>query len=378
MNAKITALIPTYKRPKLLQRAILSVLGQSYTNLKLCIFDNASGKETKDIVTSLSKNDDRVKYHCHQNNIGALANFSFALKSVNTPYFSILSDDDFLAKDFYKDAIHVLENNPNVMFVILNTLRVDENTNLIVDKPSTYKLKIYSGKSGFDEFHSGNIPQTWTGMVFRKELAKLYYEAANKNDIGSDMRFLFHATSLHNFAYLSKVGAFFTVHSDSASATIKSVDLIHLGVQISRYVEIFYDKNVSQDVKDRTIFYIKKLLSIKPNVILSIKNIVQNFLDPKKFRDKKIEENINDYKYAGYSIISSMLNFFYNSKIIKFFFQLLLSRLYKKKLDMNRSKMLKLQNGIYKNHFDYIRESESLFYSNQMKANRISNRKRII
>ncbi len=368
MNPKVTALVPTYRRPKYLKRAILSVLNQSYKDIELSIFDNASGDNTKDIVSSLSENDSRIKYYCHASNIGALANFSYALKTVNTPYFSILSDDDFLAEDFYKDAINVLENNPNVMFVILNTLRVDENTNLIVDKPSTYKLNFYSGKSGFDEFHSGNIPQTWTGMVFRKELAKLYYEASNKYDIGSDMRFLFHATSIHNFAYLSKVGAFFTVHSDSASATIKSVDLVHLGVQISRYLEIFYDKNVSQDVRDRTIFYIKRLLSIKPNVILSIKNIVQNFLDPNKFRDKKIEENINDYKYAGYSMISSMLNFFYNSKIIKFFFQLLFSRLYKKKLDMNRSKMLTLQNGIYKKHFDYIRESESLFYSNQMKV----------
>ena len=47
---------------------MLSVLRQSYSNLQaFYIFDNASGKDTKDIVNNLSKNDDRVKYHCHSN-----------------------------------------------------------------------------------------------------------------------------------------------------------------------------------------------------------------------------------------------------------------------------------------------------------------------
>ena len=189
MNPKVTALVPTYCRPELLRRAMLSVLGQSYSNLQLSIFDNASGKDTQDIVTSLSANDDRVKYHCHSNNIGALENFRHAFKSIDTPYFSILSDDDFLAKDFYKDAISVLDNNPETMFVILNIFMIDENSNLIAHKESTNTLTFYSGREGFDEIHSGKIPQTWTSMVFRKELASIYNEMNDDNDLGSDMRF---------------------------------------------------------------------------------------------------------------------------------------------------------------------------------------------
>ena len=83
-----------------------------------------------------------------QINIGALENFRHAFKSVDTPYFSILSDDDFLAKDFYKDAIDVLDNNPETMFVILNVLRIDENSNLIAHKESTNTLTFYSGRDG--------------------------------------------------------------------------------------------------------------------------------------------------------------------------------------------------------------------------------------
>tara|TARA_B100002019_G_C21274653_1_gene604598 strand:- start:9272 stop:10345 length:1074 start_codon:yes stop_codon:yes gene_type:complete len=356
MNAKITALIPTYKRPELLRRAMLSVLGQSYSNLKLSIFDNASGKDTKDIVTSLSENDDRVKYHCHSNNIGALENFRHAFKSIDTTYFSILSDDDFLAKDFYKDAIDVLENHPETMFVILNTFRIDENSNLIAHKESTNTLTFYSGREGFDEIHSGKIPQTWTSMVFRKELASIYDEMNDDNDLGSDMRFLFRLASRYDYAYLSKPGAFFTEHSSSASSSFKEVNLVHQGIQISRYTEIFYDKKVTQEVRDRTIFYIKSLLTLKPNITWSIKKIIANFIIPSEFANKKIEENIRDLKYAGYKNTSMILNWLAKSKFAKIFIRLLLGRFYKNTIIRKQSKMMSLQNGIYKKHFDYIKE----------------------
>ena len=126
MNNKVTALMVTYRRPEFLRRAIMSVIGQTYSNLQLIIFDDASGDETKNVVKSLSKDDERIKYHCHQNNIGRLSNFRYAFESVDTPYFSILSDDDCLSMNLYEDAVNVLDNNPDVMFVILNTLMIDE------------------------------------------------------------------------------------------------------------------------------------------------------------------------------------------------------------------------------------------------------------
>ena len=111
MNNKVTALIPTYKRPKLLRRAILSVLNQTHSNLQISVFDNASGDTTEKMVSQLKKNDTRIFYHCHSTNIGALQNFKYAFESVNTPYFSVLSDDDVLAPDFYTNAIEILKSH---------------------------------------------------------------------------------------------------------------------------------------------------------------------------------------------------------------------------------------------------------------------------
>ena len=46
----ITTVIPTYRRPELLQRAIRSVLDQSYPHFKICVYDNASNDRTPDVV----------------------------------------------------------------------------------------------------------------------------------------------------------------------------------------------------------------------------------------------------------------------------------------------------------------------------------------
>lgn len=357
MYPRVTALIPTYRRPKFLKRAIMSVLGQTYENLQLCIFDNASGDNTEDIVAKLNENDERIRYHCHSTNIGAFNNWKHIFKNIDTPYFSVLSDDDFLAQDFYESAIKVLDDNPNIGFVIFNTLRVDEDTNLIGNIECSNELNFYNGRKGFDAIHSGNIPLTWTGMMFRKEVAKIYEEMQSDYDPGSDMRFIFRAASRYQYAHLSKVGAFFTVHSGSYSP-IKSIDFVHQGVQISRYIEIFHDKKVSQEIKDRSIFYIKKLLFLKPykQIIHFLVQILQNLIIFDEFKDKKIKENITDLEYVGYAKTSLLLNFVYKSKTVKIFVKLLFGKIYKRKINIKKLEMSSLQSGIYKKYFNNLKE----------------------
>ena len=64
---EVTALIPTFERPKLLRRAITSVLNQSYGNVKVKIFDDASNDETQDVVVKMQQGDKRIIYHRQDN-----------------------------------------------------------------------------------------------------------------------------------------------------------------------------------------------------------------------------------------------------------------------------------------------------------------------
>jgi glycosyltransferase involved in cell wall biosynthesis len=75
MLPKITTIIPTFRRPQLLRRAIRSVLAQNYDRFRVCIYDNASGDETAAVVGQFAREDPRVHYYCHSSNIGAWDNF---------------------------------------------------------------------------------------------------------------------------------------------------------------------------------------------------------------------------------------------------------------------------------------------------------------
>lgn len=155
----ITCILTTRRRPQLLKRAIESVLNQTYPHLQVCVYDNASGDETAQVVSEIAKTDPRVKYFCHTENIGPANNIFYGVKNVNTPFFSHLADDDYLLPNFYADAIPILENNSDLMFFGGTTLmmRDDKVMGTLPPNPSKRKEKIYRPPEGFRQITKGHI-----------------------------------------------------------------------------------------------------------------------------------------------------------------------------------------------------------------------------
>src|SRR5579864_2555665 len=112
----ITTIIPTYRRPAMVRRAIQSVLRQTYPHFALHVYDNASGDETAEVVAELAAQDSRVNYFCHKENIGPVLNFQFGLERISTPYFSVLSDDDVLLPHFYEVVLRGFDQYPEIGF----------------------------------------------------------------------------------------------------------------------------------------------------------------------------------------------------------------------------------------------------------------------
>ena len=81
----ISVIIPTFRRPQLLKRAIDSVLAQTYPHFQICIYDDASKDETCQIIEQYR--DERITYHAHLENIGLNNNYNYGLDRVNTPLF---------------------------------------------------------------------------------------------------------------------------------------------------------------------------------------------------------------------------------------------------------------------------------------------------
>jgi glycosyltransferase involved in cell wall biosynthesis len=130
-SALITTIIPTYRRPQLLQRALSSALKQTFRLSQVCVYDNASGDDTKEVVSEFMKIDSRVRYYCHPVNVGMIANYEFALKQVNTPYFHLLSDDDLIFPWFLEEAMQGMQRFKQAAFTACSTAIMSEKGEII-------------------------------------------------------------------------------------------------------------------------------------------------------------------------------------------------------------------------------------------------------
>ena len=97
-SPKISVMLLTYNRAKLLPRAIKSVLNQTFGDFELVIVNNAATDNTGEIIQGFL-GDNRIVYKKHEKNTGPFGGLNTALDTVTGKYVINLSDDDELLPD---------------------------------------------------------------------------------------------------------------------------------------------------------------------------------------------------------------------------------------------------------------------------------------
>lgn len=109
--AKVTVGMPVYNGGALFEKALLSVLNQSYREIVIFISDNCSGDETQNICEKHAAMDSRIIYHRQSENIGANRNFDFVMHSAKTEFFMYVAADDFISGNYVEDNLSFLLEN---------------------------------------------------------------------------------------------------------------------------------------------------------------------------------------------------------------------------------------------------------------------------
>ena len=217
MSAQITTVIPTYRRPRLLSRAIRSVLSQSYPHLEVHVYDNASGDGTPQVVAELAKRDPRVKYHCHNCNIGMMENFAYGISHVETPFFSILSDDDFLFPDFFATATEALAEHRSATFFFGGLLFFDGGQ-VVAAPVETWNIEGRVDSPTIFRALSTGAWITWTSSLLRTERVIATGGFRPELGYGSDVELLLRPVVRSAAIVSRKPCAVMNLHHGSASA----------------------------------------------------------------------------------------------------------------------------------------------------------------
>jgi glycosyltransferase involved in cell wall biosynthesis len=98
--------VPTYRRPKLLERALRSVQAQTHTNWRCIVFDDCPNRSAKLLVERLA--DQRITYAPNSPRLGAAGNIDQCFRNrplLGGEYACILEDDNYFFPDFLRHSL---------------------------------------------------------------------------------------------------------------------------------------------------------------------------------------------------------------------------------------------------------------------------------
>lgn len=115
--------IPTYNAAATIRETLESILAQTYPNLAVHVFDNASEDDTLAIVEAVA--DSRVIVHRNDRNIGAEGNFNRCIEQAEGQYTGIFHADDVYEPDMVAKQVAFLEAHPEAGAVFTEASLID-------------------------------------------------------------------------------------------------------------------------------------------------------------------------------------------------------------------------------------------------------------
>lgn len=124
-NPTVSVIIPTYDRANLIDKAIKSVLNQTYKDLEIIVVDDGSTDNTEETVKNFT--DFKIHYICHKHNRWASAARNTGIKASRGEYIAFLdSDDEWLPEKLDKQMKTFIGESSEVGVAYTGDYYVDE------------------------------------------------------------------------------------------------------------------------------------------------------------------------------------------------------------------------------------------------------------
>lgn len=193
----ISVIMPTYNRGYVIQKAIQSVIDQTYHNWELIIVDDASTDDTEALIKEIK--DFRVKYVKNEENKGANYSRNRGCALAKGEYLAFLDSDNYWVSDKLEKQITILENSKenvalvfcSVEFIVEKMIVPDINFDVsklkeILCKRSVIdtngilmRRKIFNDVGGFDE----RFPRSQDWELTIRTIVAYKYAAVHINEV---------------------------------------------------------------------------------------------------------------------------------------------------------------------------------------------------
>lgn len=255
-SERLSIIMPVYNVESYVEKAICSILNQSYLNWELIIVNDGSRDGSGKICEYYSQKDDRIIL-VNQKNCGVSEARKKGFEIATGKYITFVDGDDYLDKEFCAFTIEKL-NTLNVDWVSVDF--VERNGKPFPDNQHINSNDVLNKKDVVCDYFRHKLYTSFMwGKVFKKEiiLDAYFHDLA----IGEDTCFMFDIFRKTQRAYISSAKLYnYVFRNDSAihstAFNLKSFDLLHM----LDYIEIFCEDEECEEYKKSLNFKRAKTL----------------------------------------------------------------------------------------------------------------------
>jgi len=165
--------MPVFNGELYLEKALRSLLTQTFPHFELIISNNASTDKTGEICQDYAKLDSRIRYYCNEVNIGFGKNQNRVYALARGEFFLLAHHDDIRAPEYLERSISVLDSDPSVVVCYSETRDIDANDKLLPRKDPTLRLDSFSLRDRFrDVIRMDHICEPDFGLMRMRTLNK--------------------------------------------------------------------------------------------------------------------------------------------------------------------------------------------------------------
>ena len=168
-SPKVSIILPTYNRAHIIEKAIQSVLNQTYQDFEIIIIDDGSKDDTKKIIRGFQEKDNRIKYIRFEENKGAAAARNAGIKMSKGEYITFQDSDDEWVIDKLEKQMKVIETSSENIVIYCGFWRIDGD-----EKTYIPDINISNREGNIHkELLKGNFVDTPSILLPKKNLEKI-------------------------------------------------------------------------------------------------------------------------------------------------------------------------------------------------------------
>ena len=278
-------IMPVFNTEKYLDKAIRSILNQTFRNFELILIDDCSSDRSYIICKNYADKDNRIKLLRNNINLGVAETRNIALSSISGNYLTFVDSDDYIELNLLETVYKILVNKK------IDYLKYSCKEEYVNDKEQIVYSKICQIKNSF--FDRKIEIQNQIINMERIPLFGYLWNSFYKTDIIKENRILFDEKCTVNEDFV------FNIKYISYIKNLYCIDF--LGYHYMKR------KNNSLSTKKQDDYYVLHIMKI--NLLLELCNKFNNLTQENKeiiywmyvrYIYSAIERNINNKEYLKF------------------------------------------------------------------------------